>query len=150
MAKNKEQKGFIIPYFMLPAFEKMGPEATGRFVLAMGYYSKDGAEPDFSADARADMLWCTAGPWLDQNKEAFKEKCLQASFAGWVSSLKAAEKSYMQIPFDDWKIAHKGYEDYCSRLPPSRSPVPFTDWLQEKREQAKEEAEGKLPWDDNP
>lgn len=150
MARAKEQPGFVIPFFMLPAFEKMGPEATGRFILAMGYYSQSGVVPNFGDDVRAEMLWFTAQPWLDLNKEKYEEKSKSHSYNGWCSSLASAGKEYLKLEYSDWCQARNQYEEYCETLSPNKRPALFTDWLQEKHDQAREDAEAKLPWGEDP
>ena len=147
MARFKKEPGFVIPYFMLPAFERMGLESTGKFVMAMGNYSKAGIQPDFGDDIRAETLWFTARPWLDENKEKYQETRISHSYNGWCSSLANAGKEYLKLEYSDWCTARKQYEEYCEKLPPNKRPALFTDWLQEKHDRAREDMET-LPWDE--
>lgn len=150
MAKTKKQRGFIIPYYMLPALKRLGEAAAGRFIFAMGDYSEQGILPDFGDDARSEMLWFSAQPWLDDNAEKYEETQLSRMYSGWCSSLAKAGKEYLKIEFNDWCEARAQYDDYCANLPPRKKPALFTDWLQEKRERAREEVDGELPWGDDP
>lgn len=118
MAKKFDngRPGFLIFYEWMDALEEYSFEECGKFICAVGDYSRYGTIPDFE-DKGLRSIWKMAKPTIDSNAASYEEKRRKTRYSSYVGVQK---KAFQKKPENVGKEPVEGI-DYLS----------YDDWYNE-------------------
>lgn len=94
MSKKKEYPGYLLYFDRVEGLMDLPDEELGLISRVIFFYARDKKEPD-SLPEKFSLIWPMLKRMLDEDRNAYEEKCRTKSYA---ASVKAARDRGEQVP----------------------------------------------------
>lgn len=99
----------MVYHDLVEPLQLVSDEVAGQIFKAALQYSATGEQTDFER-IEAQMLWKMISANIDRDSAAYKKRCDDGAYAGYVSARNHAGKDV--LPREEWERRRKGVEDF--------------------------------------